>query len=82
MILPLSLSSFFFFLFAISWATPEAYGGLQARGQIGAVAASLCQSHSNGGSEPHLKPTQQFMGTLDPQPIEQGQGSNLQPHGS
>uniref|UniRef100_A0A8D1Z015 Intraflagellar transport 74 n=1 Tax=Sus scrofa TaxID=9823 RepID=A0A8D1Z015_PIG len=36
---------FFFFVFlAISWATPEAYGGSQARGLIGAVA----------GSEPRL----------------------------
>ena len=28
---------FFFCLFAISWATPTAYGGSQARGLIGAV---------------------------------------------
>ena len=33
---------------------PEAYGGSQARGLIGAVAAGLCHSHSNAGSEPHL----------------------------
>ena len=46
--------SFFFGLFAISWAAPMAYGGSQARGLIGAVATSLCQSHSNAGSEPHL----------------------------
>ena len=48
---------FFFFLsfclFAISWATPTAYGGSQARGLIGPVAASLHQSHSNRGSELH-----------------------------
>jgi len=37
---------FFFGLFAVSWAAPEAHGGSQARGQIGA-AASLRQSHSN-----------------------------------
>jgi len=36
---------FFFFFFAISWAAPVAYGGSQDRGLIGAVAASLCQSH-------------------------------------
>ena len=36
----------FFCLFAISWATPAAYGGSQARGPIGAVATGLCQSHS------------------------------------
>ena len=33
-------------LFALSRAAPEAYGGSQARGQIGAVAADLHQSHS------------------------------------
>ena len=43
-----------FCLFAISWAVLAAYGGSQARGQIRAVAASLHQSHSNSGSEPHL----------------------------
>ena len=35
----------FFCLFAISWATPEAYGGYQARGLIRAVATSLHHSH-------------------------------------
>ena len=47
------LNAFFFFfgLFAISWAAPMAYGGSQARGLIGAVAADLCHSHSNAGSE-------------------------------
>ena len=41
------LFSFFFFffcLFAISWAAPPAYGGSQARGPIGAVAAGLHHS--------------------------------------
>ena len=46
-----------FCLFAISWATPVAYGGSQARGPIGAIAAGLRQSHSNVGSEPRLQPT-------------------------
>ena len=36
----------FFFLFAISWAAPTAYGGPQARGQIRAVATGLHHSHS------------------------------------
>ena len=45
-----------FYFFAISWAAPAAYGGSQARGPIGAVAASLRQSHSNARSEPHLRP--------------------------
>ena len=35
---------FFFHLFAISWAAPAAYGGSQARGQIGAVATGLCRA--------------------------------------
>ena len=48
---------FFFCLFAFSRATPEAYGGSQASGRIGAVAASLRQSHSNVGSEPRPRPT-------------------------
>ena len=37
-------------------ATPAAHGGSQARGLIGAVATSPCQSHSNEGSEPHPWP--------------------------
>ena len=59
-----------------------AYGGSQSRGLIGAVAAGLHQSHSNGGSEPRLQPTPQFRATPDSQPTEQGQGSNPKPHGS
>ena len=43
---------FFFFIFYR--ATPMAYGGSQARGLVRAVATSLCQSHSNMGSEPYL----------------------------
>ena len=35
-------------------AAPVAYGSSQARARIGAAAASLCHSHSNTGSEPHL----------------------------
>ena len=53
---PCHLSPFFFF-FAISRATPTVYGGSQARGRIGAIAAGLWQSHSNVGSELHLRPT-------------------------
>jgi len=47
-------------------AAPAAYGGSQARDLIGAVAASLCQGHSNVGSEPHLRPTPQLTATPDP----------------
>ena len=62
----LSLVFFFFCLFAISWIAPTAYGGSQARGPIGAVAASLHQSHSNSGSEPSLQPTPQLTAMPDP----------------
>ena len=55
------------FLFFLSFrAPPLAYGGSQARGGIGTVAASLCHSHSNAKSEPHLSPTPQLMAMLDP----------------
>ena len=36
------------------------------RGLIGAIATSLCQSHSNVGSKPRLQPTPQFTATPDP----------------
>ena len=47
----------FSFSFSFSRAAPEAYGGSQARGLMEAIAASLRQSHSNAGSEPHLQST-------------------------
>ena len=59
-----------------------AYRGSQARGPIRAVAAGLCLSNSSAGSKPSLQPTPQLTAMLDPQPTEQGQGSNPQPHGS
>ena len=62
-----NLGTFFFFgLFAFPRAAPMAYGDSQARGRIGAVAASLHHSHSNMGSKSHLQPTPQLMTTLDP----------------
>ena len=42
-----------FFFFCLFRVTPAAYGGSQARGQIGVAAASLCHSHSNAGSLTH-----------------------------
>ena len=58
---------FFFFVFLpFSWAAPAAYGGSQARGQIGAAATSLRQSQSIPGSEPRLQPTPQLTATRDP----------------
>ena len=47
-------------------ATPRAYGGFQAKGQISAAAAGLHLRHSNAGSEPHLHLTPQLMARLDP----------------
>ena len=75
---------FFFlvFLFCLYRAALAAYGGSQARGRIRAVAAGLCHSHSNARLEPRLQPTPQLTAKLDPQPTEQGQGSNLESHGS
>ena len=54
---------FFFYLFR---ATPEAYGGSQARGRIRAAASGLHHSHSNTGSEVHLRPTPQLKATPNP----------------
>ena len=62
-------------------ATPMAYGGSHARGGITATAAGLHHSHSNLGSERHLRPTPQLTEMLDPRPTEPGQGLNLRPHG-
>ena len=57
----------FFCLFVFSRvASAAAYGDSQARGLIEAVAASLRQSHSNAGSEPHLWPTPQLIAMLNP----------------
>ena len=67
---------FLFLFFVFSRATPVAYGRSQARGLIGAVAASLWLRHSNTRSEPGLQPTPQLTATLDHQSTEQGQGSN------
>ena len=53
-------------LFVFSYAAPAAYGGSQARGLIGAVAAGLHHSHSNAGSKPRLWPTPQLTAMLDP----------------
>ena len=59
-----------------------ACGGSQARCPIRATAAGLHHSHSNAGSEPHLRPTPKLTAAPDPSPTERGQGSDPQPHGS
>ena len=56
----------FFCLYLFFRAAPVAHGGSQARGQIGALAASLCHSHGNAGSKPCLQPTPQLMAIPDP----------------
>ena len=45
----------FFFFFWLFRAALAAYGSFQAKGQIGAPAASLHYSHSNAKSEPRLR---------------------------
>ena len=55
----------YFFLFT---AAPLTYGNSPARGQIGVIGPSLCHSHSNVRSEPHLQPMLQLSAM-------QGQGS-------
>ena len=57
------LETCFFLLFR---AVLTAYEGSQARGPIGAIAASLYHSHNNVGSKLCLKPTPQLMAMLDP----------------
>ena len=72
----------FIFVFCPFRVIPAAYGDSQARGLIGAVAASLHHSHSNKGSKPCLQPTPQLTTMLGPQPTERDQGLNPQPRGS
>ena len=54
------------FIFLLFRATPMVYGGSQARGPIGATAASLYLSSSNVRSELCLQPTPQLMAMTDP----------------
>ena len=62
----------FFFFFGLFKATPTAYGGSQARVQIGSTAAGLHHSHSSPGflihwARPGIKPaTSQFLVRLFP----------------
>ena len=45
---------------------PVAHGGSQARDQIGTAVAGLWHSHSNTGSELHLRTAPQLTATPDP----------------
>ena len=47
-------------------AISVAYGGSQARDQIGAAAAGLRHVHGDVRSELHLQPTLQLVAMLDP----------------
>lgn len=60
----------YFYFFDFFRAAPAAYGGSQAKGPIGAVAAGLRHSHSNARCELPLGPTPQLMAMLDHQPAE------------
>ena len=48
------IATLFFYIFVFSRVIPSAYGGSQARSQIGAEAVSLRQGHSNAGSKLRL----------------------------
>ena len=54
------------FLVFLGGLHPTTYGGFQAGGPIGDVAADLGHSRSHAGSEQCLQPTPQLMATLDP----------------
>ena len=71
--------SFFYFFGGEGEAAPVACRGSQARGWMGAADGNIY--HSNAGSTPNLQPTPQLIAIPDPSPNEQGQGSNLHPHG-
>jgi len=63
------LPSFLSFFLPFLGPLPATYGGSQARSLIGAVATSLCQSHSSAGSEPRLQPIPQLTAMPDPYPL-------------
>ena len=77
------ITIFVIIIFVCSFrAAPVARGSSQAKGQIGAEAASLRHSHSNLGSELRLRPTPQLMATPDLLPTERGPGLNPHPRRS
>ena len=55
-LIPSRGSKWFFLSFFFFRAAPAAHGGSQARGRIGAAAASLHHSHSHTGSQLRLPP--------------------------
>ena len=69
---------FFFFFFFLCRGTPTAYGGSQATGQIGAAAHTTATEMQDPSHVCNLHHSSQQHLILNP---EQGQGSNLRPHG-
>ena len=49
-----NLAYYYYNYFVFFRASPTAYGGSQAKGQIGAETTCLHHSHSKARSEPHL----------------------------
>ena len=79
-----SLFSFFYFSFSFFFlfrASLVACGSSQARGRIRATTAGIHHSYSKARFEPYLWPTPQLTAKPDPRTTDQGQGSNLHPHG-
>ena len=79
-------SYLFIYLFAYLFiylfrAAVSAYGGSQAKGQIGAVVAGLHHSHSNVRSEPRLWPYNTAHSNTGSLTHWWRPGSNLHPHG-
>ena len=69
------------FQYFLRGSAPSAYGRAHVRGLTRTIAAGLCHSHNNVGSQPHLYPTPQLTAMPDPLPTERYQGLNLCPHG-
>ena len=65
--------------FSLSRATSMAHGGSQVRGPTRVTDASPRHSHSKAESKLCLQPAPQLKAMPNPQPTEQGQGSNHNP---
>ena len=77
----INLFIYLFYLLLLR-AEPHDIWKFLATGPIGATTTSLCHSHSNTRSEPHLWPIPQLMAMPDLYPTERGQELNPHPHGS
>ena len=74
----------YFYFFFFPRTTPTAYGGsrLGVELELQLPAYTTVTTTWDPSCVCNLQPTPQLLATPDPQPTEQGQGSNLQPHGS